>query len=399
MRHAVDSDTMLSVESTSNQVNQFSGYTGMTPAGFVAFLGSLTEEAGLSVERILVGSDHLGPYPWRKEASESAMEKACVLARSCVLAGYTKIHLDASMSCGGDPKALDDETIARRAAEICSVAEAAHEQLPGGSPPPLYVIGTEVPVPGGEGSGASGPQPTTVARVDQTLWSFRKAFFDRGLQSAWERVVGLVVQSGAEFGDSGVFDYEPERIAHLVGRLPKTPPLAYEAHSTDYQLPGALKRMVEDHFAILKVGPWLTFAYREAVFALSALESDWLAGHRDVQLSSVRDALEAAMLRNPEHWKGYFGGSDAAEQPFSRKFSYADRCRYYWPDTAVQKEVDMLLGNLSAAPIPFTLISQYFPEQYQAIRAGEMSANPEQIIERHVRKVLDLYSKACGTKG
>ncbi len=389
---------MLSVESTSNQVNPFGGYTGMTPADFVSFLGSLGKEVGLAPQRILIGSDHLGPYPWRKQANESAMEKACLLARACVLAGYTKIHLDASTACADDPETLDDVAIARRAAQICSVTEAAHAQLPSGSPPPLYVIGTEVPVPGGEASGASGPHPTTVAQVDQTLESFRKAFWERGLQSAWERVVGLVVQSGAEFGDSGVFDYDAQKTLHLVKHLPKTPALAYEAHSTDYQLPSALNRMVQDHFAILKVGPWLTFAYREAIFALSALESDWLAGRGGVQLSSVPDALEAAMLRNPEYWKGYFRGSDAAQLSFSRKFSYSDRCRYYWPDAAVQKEVDRLLHNLSAAPIPLTLISQYFPEQYEAVRAGQRHAIPQEIVERHVMKVLAIYAEACGTE-
>ena len=397
MCHALDSGAMLSVESTSNQVNQFGGYTGMTPEDFVAFLVSLAKGVGLKPERILVGSDHLGPYPWRKEASTTSMEKACSLARSTVLAGYKKIHLDASMACGGDPETLDDRTIANRAAEICSVAEAAHRERPTDSSPPLYVIGTEVPVPGGEGSGASGPRPTTVEHVGRTLDSFRKAFFERGLQGAWERVIGLVVQSGAEFGDSGIFDYDPKKTGLLREHLPDSPPLVYEAHSTDYQLPSSLKRMVEDHFAILKVGPWLTFAYREAIFALSALESDWLAGRRGVQLSSVRNALETAMVRNPEHWKAYFAESDVVQEAFSRKFSYSDRCRYYWPHAAVQEEVDLLLHNLSAEPIPLTLVSQYFPQQYGAVRAGELRAHPAEMIEQHIRKVLGIYTNACCT--
>ncbi len=397
MRHARDNDGMLSVESTSNQVNQAGGYTQMTPADFAAFLRFLAQEVGLASEKILLGGDHLGPYPWRKEVSENAMEKACSLVRSCVLAGYKKIHLDASMSCADDATHLVEEIVSRRAAQMCRVAESTQAELPNGSPPLQYVIGTEVPAPGGEETDAGGPQPTTPEQVDRTLESFRKAFFDRGLHEAWERVIGLVVQSGAEFGDSKIFGYDPQKTIRLREHLPESPPLAYEAHSTDYQLPKALNRMVRDHFAILKVGPWLTYAYREAIFALSALESDWLAGRRGVQLSSVRNALEAAMLRNPEYWKPYFSGSDVALQAFSRKFSYSDRCRYYWTDEQVQKEADLLLRNLSAEPIPLTLISQYFPEQYEAIRVGEKRVNSEEIIERHIRKVLGIYSKACGT--
>lgn len=395
MRQALDDDSMLLVESTSNQVNQFGGYTGMTPVRFVAFLRSIAQEAGFAPETLVVGSDHLGPYPWRAEASEVALEKACALARACVLAGYTKIHLDASMACGGDRPTLDDEIVAQRAAQICKVAEHARAQRPDDLPAPVYVIGTEVPVPGGEQSGAHGPQPTTVEHVRRTLESFQNAFLARGLHDAWERVIGLVVQSGAEFGDTKVFDYDPQRTSHLRKHLPESPSLVYEGHSTDYQTPNALKQMVQDHFAILKVGPWLTFAYREAIFALSAIEREWLGNSSKTRLSAVIETLDAAMVRNPQYWQGYYGDQDEAMQSFSRQFSYSDRCRYYWPDPAVQREVDLLLRNLSSGGIPLTLISQHFPDQYGRIRAGELHTRPESLIEHHIRKVLTIYSSSC----
>ena len=391
MRHTSDNDAMLSIESTSNQVNQFGGYTGLTPLQFVAYIHSIAQQVGLQPERILLGSDHLGPYPWRAEPSETALNKACNLARGCILAGYVKIHLDASMSCGGDPKVLDDDTIARRAVEICSVAESAHSELPEGSPLPLYVIGTEVPTPGGELSNALVPQPTPVENVRRTLDSFRQAFLARGLQDAWERVIGLVVQSGAEFSDTEIFDYDPTKTKLLREHLPDSPSLVYEAHSTDYQTSSALSRMVEDHFAIRKVGPWLTFAYRESIFALAAVEQDWLGGRRGVRHSAVRDALEAAMLRNPIHWRGYFEQLDAAQQSFSRQFGFSDRCRYYWPDAQVQEEVTLLLSNLSKEEIPLTLISQHFPEQYDRIRLREIPGRPEDLIEQRIRRVLGAY--------
>jgi D-tagatose-1,6-bisphosphate aldolase subunit GatZ/KbaZ len=394
MRQALHDDSVLSVESTSSQVNQFGGYTGLTPPQFVTYLRSIAQQVGLPPGRILIGGDHLGPYPWRAEPSERALTHACTLVRSCVLAGYEKIHLDASMSCIDDPELLDDKTIARRAALLCSAAEDARAELPIQSSLPLYVIGTEVPVPGGEESGATEPQATSVECVHRTLDSFRSAFVARGLQDAWQRVIGLVVQSGAEFGDARVFDYVPRKTRPLREHLPESPSLVYEAHSTDYQTSDALKRMVHDHFAILKVGPWLTFAFREAIFALAAIEREWLGGRAEVQCSSVREALESAMLRNPVHWRAYYQ-QDVTSQAFSLQFSYSDRVRYYWSDAKVQIELDLLLSNLAAKGIPLTLISQYFPEQYNGIRTGELGCNPDDLIEQHIGKVLRMYSGAC----
>jgi D-tagatose-1,6-bisphosphate aldolase subunit GatZ/KbaZ len=69
-----------------------------------------------------------------------------------VTAGFRKIHLDCSMSCAGDPRALGDEVIAERNAALCEITEAAWRSAggdPSGGAPPGYIIGSEVPVPGG----------------------------------------------------------------------------------------------------------------------------------------------------------------------------------------------------------------------------------------------------------
>lgn len=394
MRQARDEDSMLCVESTSNQVNQFGGYTGMTAAGFAQYLRTVAAETGYSGERIVLGGDHLGPYPWRAEASRSAMEKAGELVRSCVLAGYVKIHLDASMACADDGE-MGDEIVAARAAQLCEAAESAWADLPAGSPHLLYVIGTEVPLPGGETNSSGGPQPTSVQHVQRTMEITRAAFLARGLEKAWERVIGLVVQPGVEFGDATVFDYDRRQARGLSEKLPKSPELVYEAHSTDYQKPAGLRQLVEDHFAILKVGPWLTFAYREAIFALSEVEEQWLGGRKGVQRSQVKKALEEAMLRNPAHWKAYYPQEETAAH-FARQYSFSDRCRYYWPEKSVQKEVDLLLANLSVGEMPLTLLSQYLPEQYAAVREGRVENRPESLVEDRIGGVLRIYSAACG---
>ena len=388
-------ESVLHVESTSSQVNQFGGYTGQDPEQFASFVRAVAAEAGLPENRILLGGDHLGPFPWRREPAAAAMEKAHALVRGCVLARYQKIHLDASMACADDPKTGPDEgTVADRAAALCETAEKAFRELASNSPPLVYVVGTEVPAPGGESHAEEAIAVTATDHVRSTLEAFEQAFEKRGLRGAWERVIGLVVQPGVEFGENNVFDYDRQKTKALSSALPASPLLVYEAHSTDYQLPSSLKNMVEDHFAILKVGPELTFAFREAIFALSAIESELLRG-KAARLSRVRDALESAMLRNPVYWRDYYHG-DENQLRLSRFYSYSDRCRYYWPDAQVKAQIDLLIGNLTQFSPPLTLVSQYLPVECDAIRAGRLQASPVKMVRHHIQLVLQKYATACG---
>ena len=394
IRQAMGDNSLLHIESTSSQVNQFGGYSGQTPSQFAETVCRAARDAGLPPERVLLGADHLGPYPWRGESSASAMEKGSQLAHQCVLAGYQKIHLDASMSCADDTTPLDQGTIAERAALLCAAAENAVQQLPPRSAAPLYVIGTEVPIPGGEVGPGQPPAVTTADDASNTLNAFASAFHKHGLSAAWERVVGLVVQPGVEFGDDVVWDYEAQKTRALTAALPAHPALVYEAHSTDYQGAGALTQMVKGHFAILKVGPALTFAFREAVFALSAIERELLGSQSATRLSRVREELEAAMLHNPIYWRTYYHG-DAMELQLARAFSLSDRCRYYWPEPAVQKELDQLLANLAACRVPLGLLSQYLPLECEAVRRGALKADPSAMVHHHIRAVLETYAAAC----
>ena len=374
------------IESTSNQVNQFGGYIGMTPRQFAAFVYDLADSLNFPRERIILGGDHL--------AAHQAIE-------DCVLSGYTKIHLDASMRLGGDPGApqapLSDETVTARAAELCAAAEAAHARMPRGTPAPRYVIGTEVPIPGGEKEAQAGPQVTRAADAARTIELGRAAFKARGLEAAWERVVALVVQPGVEFGDANVFEYQREKAGALVELSTRPGGLLYEAHSTDYQTRARLKEMVEDHFAILKVGPWLTFAFREAVFALAAMEEELLAGAAGVAPSGVRETLEQVLLADPRYWKPYYHGDEAALR-YARKYSFSDRCRYYWPQPRVAAALDRLLANLAAHRAPLTLLSQFLPVQYEAVRSGEIRNQPAALIHHKIRAVTGVYACACRTE-
>ena len=397
MEQALEDASGVLVESTSNQVNQEGGYTGVRPAEFAAFVHGLATEAGLSGDRVILGGDHLGPHPWRAQGATIAMPRAAEMVRQYVRAGYAKIHLDASMPCADDPLGPLAETVAAaRTADLAAAAEAAASERPAGLPAPVYVVGTEVPPPGGQQGEHEGPAVTRVEDAERTLALVREAFKRRGLERAWDRVIALVVQPGVEFGDEAVFPYRREAAAGLKA-LAEARGLVFEAHSTDYQDESALRALVADHFAILKVGPELTFAFREAVFALEEIERELLGRERADRLSGVRPALDDAMLRDPRHWKPWYDEADEEAARVQRRFSLSDRCRYYWTCPEVQGALRRLFANLEGQRLPRGLVSQYLPGAVETA-AEKGPGLPGRLARAHVRRVLDRYARACGER-
>ncbi|MCC7084619.1 MAG: class II D-tagatose-bisphosphate aldolase, non-catalytic subunit [Pirellulales bacterium] len=393
---ARDDGTTLLVESTSNQVNQFGGYTGQTPVQFAERLQALAAKQGIAPERMLLGGDHLGPHPFRKQPAEQAMSLAAEMIRGYVAAGFQKIHLDTSMACGGDAVGANgapaEHLVAARAAQLCAVAESTARTTFGTSDHLRYIVGTEVPPPGGE-TGVAEIQATKPADVERTIHTVREAFEAQQLSEVWNRVIAVVVQPGVDFSDSSVVRYDRPKAAALKQAIEVHPTLIYEAHSTDYQHPAALRALVEDHFAILKVGPWLTFAMREALFALAMIEEEWLAGRRDCETSQLRKVLEEIMLSDPSHWRDHYTG-DEPENKFARAYSYSDRIRYYWPQPRAAAAVQKLFRNLEAAP-PMPLVHQYLPLDDWQLREHGESWNPRAIVLSAIRRVLNDYAAAC----
>src|SRR5262249_50428212 len=260
------------IEATCNQVNQEGGYTGMTPVDFHRFVESIAARMGFRPDRLLLGGDHLGPNPWKSLPSEQAMARAEAMIAAYVDAGFRKIHLDASMGCAGEAAVLADELIAARAARLARVAEDRAAATDG--PPPVYIIGTEVPPPGGAAHVIEELAVTQPAAAQRTVELHAKAFAALGMADAFQRVVGIVVQPGVEVGHANIAIYRQERARELSAVLERLPGLVFEAHSTDYQPAPALAALVDGGFAILKVGPGLTFALREALYGLDAVAAE-----------------------------------------------------------------------------------------------------------------------------
>jgi len=368
------------VEATCNQVNQFGGYTGMTPAAFRTFVEGLADAEGVDPARLILGGDHLGPNPWKSEPAASAMAKASDLVAAFVDAGFSKIHLDASMVCADDGL-LAEDTIADRAADLCAVAEGR------GRSDLVYVVGTEVPVPGGETEALDALALTTAAAVENT-WNLQKrAFAARGLESARGRVIGIVVQPGVDFGNDTIFRFDPPKAAALSTAVGRLPGLVFEAHSTDYQSEEALRDLVAGHFAILKVGPELTFAFRQAVLALERIETLM----KVAEPSKLSDVLLAEMLADPRDWRAY-----VAPGPREREmmlYGLSDRVRYYWPRPAVQAALARLYQNVAAARPEPGIVAQATGGLVDSMPASADLA--DRIVRRMVGDVVRKYRAAA----
>ncbi len=385
----------LLIEATANQVGPEGGYTGLTPRAFKHKVLQLANQVGLDEAAIVFGGDHLGPLTYRHLEEEDAMARAGELVAAFVDAGFTKIHLDASMPLKGE-SAVDVETVARRTAELAAVCEEAcrrYAETTGREHALCYVVGSEVPTPGGATEGGTELAVTTPRDFETTVEVTRAAFKARGIESAFEKVIGVVVQPGVEFGQYEVTPYDRVQAQPLKEAIKAYPQFVFEGHSTDYQSPAALAKLVQDGVAILKVGPALTFALREALFALEAIESE-LIRERHLQ-SHLTHVIKKIMQEEPTHWSRHYTGSDV-EIAVAQKFSYSDRIRYYLAHPQVEQAVNKLFYNIDrhSARIPMPIFSQYMPLEYAKIKAGAIPIRARELVMAHVQTYLAPYVEA-----
>lgn len=396
LRRAKQLNTPVLIEATANQSNQFGGYTGMKPADFYNKVLGMARKIGLPEDRLILGGDHLGPLTWQDRPEAEAMALSEELVYQYVRAGFTKIHLDTSMKVADDPAGLlSTQTIARRGVQLYRVCMQAYADLLRERPDalrPVFIIGSEVPIPGGAQEAEDSLSVTNPAAFADTVHTYKRMFAEAGVAQGWSDVIAVVVQPGVEFGDAQVFDYNRAHAAKLCAELKHYPEVVFEGHSTDYQTKEGLRAMVEDGIAILKVGPALTFGLREALYALSLMERELVPAEEQAHLM---EALEAAMLKNPKNWQKHYHGS-AHEQALARKYSFSDRVRYYIGDPEITAVIEKLLANLRRHPIPLGMLHQYMPLQYQAVRAGELELDPRELALDGVAQFARDYEYAAG---
>jgi D-tagatose-bisphosphate aldolase class II non-catalytic subunit len=300
-----------------------------------------------------------------------------------VRAGFTKIHLDCSEGCAGEPAQLGDDVTATRAADLAAVALNAAtdpEAL-------IFVIGTEVPPPGGARVDEDGEiAPTTPASAKATLAAHAQAFEAAGIGGALSQIGGLVVQPGVEFSPMHVHAMPMARDPALAAVLADWPGVCLEAHSTDYQHPAVFPRLSELGFAFLKVGPALTFARRRAIYGLDALVGQM--GWRDG--APLPEVMETLMLAAPKHWQAHYHGA-GGDLRVQRHFGLADRIRYYWPQPEAMAAVDALMTTLSGRDLPDPMLAQAFAPDVIAAARDMNAPLPRALVLAEVQSALRPY--------
>ena len=178
----------------------------------------------------------------------------------------------------------------------------------------------------------------------------------------------------------------------VTAKLKEYPEVVFEGHSTDYQSAESLRDMVLDGICILKVGPSLTYAMREAVFALSMMEKELVPAEEQAY---VIETLEHMMTDEPANWQKHYHGS-LKELALARKYSFSDRARYYMGEEKVTAAIGKLFGNLRKYAIPMNMLHQYMPLQFDKVRTGTLQMDPKGLVLDAVLQFLYDYEYAAG---
>ena len=396
LRRAKALNTPTLIEATANQVNQFGGYTGMLPKDFYNMVLHLAKKMDLPESMVILAGDHLGPLTWQNLPQKEAMDNSIELVYQYARAGFTKIHLDTSMKVADDPDGLlSTETIARRGAILYKAAMKGYEELKTEKPDamrPVFIIGSEVPIPGGAQEEEDSLSVTSPAAFKDTVATYQRVFAEEGIAEGMKDVIAVVVQPGVEFGDEQVFMYDHDAAVDLCAALKEYPQVCFEGHSSDYQSPECLKNMVQDGIAILKVGPALTYGLREALFALSMMEKELVPEEKQAKFM---ETLEKVMLENPGNWQKHYHGDDK-QLALARQYSFSDRARYYIGLPEVVASMNRLFDNLREYRIPMNMLHQYMPISYARVRDGIIPLDPRELALDGIQLFMNDYEYATG---
>ena len=226
-------------------------------------------------------------------------------------------------------------------------------------------------------------------KIDHSVRQQLPGVGDQVMADHMDLVIGLRQLQGAS--DAGCTEYDRAKAADLMASIKEYPNLVFEGHSTDYQTRFKLRELVEDGVGILKVGPALTFALREGLFALAYAEKEQYRSHPEKQ-SYFMEVLDAAMQEQPKYFAKHYHGT-AEEIALKRKFSFSDRCRYYLPQPEVTEALGRLMENF-ADGVPLNLLNQFMPVQYRKVREGSLGTRPKDLVYDWGSETIDDYMYA-----
>jgi len=362
------------------------------PDDFIANVKRSAGKTGFPRDRLFFGVNDLSPSLWKDESIESALKKTRAFISALISLGFNKLGIHAAIPLKGDlaDQQLSQEVIIAREAALYQAAEGAAAALPD-EEKPLYVIDLH------PGQGMTEDQDNMAHKEDVKIAidRFAETAVAAGLPEMRERLLAVRIILGAGYNSEKVIPFGSSLLKELGGCVYGDKPVLLEALRTDFQPQMILDQLVDNHFAILSVGPELTYTMREVLFSMAMMENETMLGKPGVYLSNFIIELDRAMQSAPQHWEKYYSGN-GFEQMIARKYSLYDRSRFYWEDKNVRKMKKRLFDNLIKYPIPLTVMRQFMPRQYERVAAGELENKPDALVMDAVRHALCRYSRACG---
>ena len=219
--------------------------------------------------RIILGGDHLGPNPWKHLPADEAMQRAKTMIDAYARAGFAKLHLDTSMGCAGEPAALarrSDRWARRRLGQSRGRRRGKRASLRFTSSAP------KSPCREARSTRWTALEVTRPEAALRTVEVHQKAFSDAGLEAAFARAIGVVVQAGRRVRQRRSHSLQAREGGAPHGSVGEAAGLCLRSALDGLSAGGLLSTLwCRDGFAILKVGPWLTFALREALYGLDCI--------------------------------------------------------------------------------------------------------------------------------
>lgn len=309
------------IESTSNQINQYGGYTYLKPKQFLEKIKRIAKNLRYK-EKIIFGADHLGPLPWKDFENNNAIKKSKKLFKDVIKAGYKKIHIDTGMKLKGDDF-LSKQTIFKRCKSIFNtVNRKSIKNI-------FFVFGTEVPTAGGENK--YDLKNTNISSIKKDIAYYKKL----------KKNFSLVIEPGLSFTNQKIYKLKMTSCSQKK-KFSQKNGFTYEAHSCDYQNLSSLKKLVKNNFKFLKVGPELTFNYMNAILKMEKIEKLFFRSN----LSEIKKNFSEEMDINKTFWKNYYLG-DKKKIEYLKFNSYLDRSRYYWNKKKVISSLKILEKNIN----------------------------------------------------
>ena len=366
------------IECTSNQVNQTGGYTKKTPKKFIKEIFDLRKKIKLSKNQLFLGGDHLGPLPWKYYNKKIALKNSINLIESFLKEKFCKIHIDTSIRCKDD-NFFNNEIIFKRTKDILK-----NSRIKKRLKDKFLVIGSEVPLSG------SGDNKkiilTNTKQIKNESLKFRQILKELNFKN--KREFGLVVEPGMKYMHSSIKKPNLKKFKDKTKFSVKNN-FVFEAHSTDYQPLNILKKLSQNNFKFLKVGPELTYNYSRSLFYMQNLEVRFSFRKK----SEITKKLFNTMKNNSKYWKNYYSNKKSQLLLNSK----LDRMRYYLNFKSVVNSINILKKNINKIQKKEMkkILENNIKREYIYYRNKNLT-NFETLKLIFISKSLEKYFLACG---